>query len=50
MYGVRYVGGRWEEILALVQRFQLVLLPGIVLLVLGGWLYKRWRAKKARRA
>ena len=50
MYGVRNVGGRWEEVLTLVRRFQLVLLPGIVLLVLGGWLYKRWRAKKARRA
>jgi membrane protein DedA with SNARE-associated domain len=50
VYGVRYVGGRWEEILALFQRFQGVLLPGLLLLVLGVWLYRRRRAKKPRRA
>jgi membrane protein DedA with SNARE-associated domain len=41
VYGVRYVGGRWEEILALVQRFQGFLLPGIVVLVLVVWLSTR---------
>jgi membrane protein DedA with SNARE-associated domain len=50
VYGVRYVGGRWEEILALFQRFQGVLLPGLLLLVLGVWLYRSRRAKKSRRA
>lgn len=32
VYGVRYVGGRWEDILAGVQRFQAVLIPGALLL------------------
>jgi membrane protein DedA with SNARE-associated domain len=41
VYGVRYVGGRWGEILALIQRFQGFLLPGVLLLVLGLWLYRR---------
>jgi membrane-associated protein len=45
VYGVRYVGGRWGEILALVSRFQGVLLPGVVVLVLGVWLYRRRHAK-----
>lgn len=48
VYGVRYLGGRWQEILALVQRFQGFLLPGLVLLALGLWLYSRWRSKSAR--
>ena len=47
VYGVRYLGGRWQEILALVQRFQGFLLPGLVLLALGLWLYSRWRSKSA---
>lgn len=49
VYGVRYVGGRWQEILALVQRFQGFLLPGLVLLALalGLWLYSRRRSKSA---
>lgn len=45
VYGVRYVGGRWQEILALMQRFQGVLLPVFVLLVIGVWLLARRRAK-----
>jgi membrane protein DedA with SNARE-associated domain len=50
VYSVRYVGGRWQEISALLQRFQGVLVPALLLLVLGVWLYQRWRAKKSRRA
>lgn len=46
VYGVRYVGGRWEEILALMQRFQGVLLPVFVLLIVGVWLLARRRAKR----
>jgi membrane protein DedA with SNARE-associated domain len=46
VYGVRYVGGRWEEILALMQRFQGVLLPVFVLLIVGIWLLARRRAKR----
>jgi membrane protein DedA with SNARE-associated domain len=45
VYGVRYVGGRWEEILALMQRFQGVLLPAFVVLIVGIWLLARRRAK-----
>jgi membrane protein DedA with SNARE-associated domain len=45
VYGVRYVGGRWEEILALMQRFQGVLLPVFFLLVVGVWLLARRRAR-----
>jgi membrane protein DedA with SNARE-associated domain len=45
VYGVRYVGGRWQEILALMQRFQDVLLPVFILLVAGVWLLTRRRAK-----
>jgi len=45
VYGVRYVGGRWQEILALMQRFQGVLLPVFILLVIGVWLLTRRRAK-----
>jgi membrane protein DedA with SNARE-associated domain len=46
VYGVRYVGGRWEEILALMQRFQGVLLPVFVLLIVAIWLLARRRAKR----
>jgi membrane protein DedA with SNARE-associated domain len=45
VYGVRYVGGRWEEILAQVQRFQAILLPAFLLLLLCGWLFSRRRMK-----
>jgi membrane-associated protein len=45
VYGVRYVGGRWEEILALMQRFQGVLLPVFFALVVGVWLLARRRAR-----
>lgn len=48
VYGVRYLGGRWQEILAVVQRFQGLLVPGVVLLVLGLWLYSRRRPKSTR--
>ena len=43
VYGVRYVGGRWEDILALMQRFQGWLVPAFVLLVLAVW----WLARRS---
>ena len=46
VYGVRYVGGNWEQILALVTRFQFVLVPVIVFVVFGLWLYARGRGKR----
>jgi membrane protein DedA with SNARE-associated domain len=47
VYGVRYVGGRWEEILAMIHRFQGVIVPAIVVLLLAVWLYRRTQNKKA---
>ncbi|RYF40728.1 MAG: DedA family protein [Comamonadaceae bacterium] len=47
VYGVRYVGGRWEEIMALVGRFQGALVAAVVVVVLALWLLGRWR--KSRR-
>ena len=35
VYGVRYVGGRWQEILATLQRLQGYLLPAVALAVLA---------------
>lgn len=43
VYGVRYLGGRWEQIVDTVQRFQAVLVPGVMLVLLGLWLYRRAR-------
>jgi membrane protein DedA with SNARE-associated domain len=46
VYGVRYLGGRWEEILAQLQRLQGMLLPAAVLLALAAWLYLRRRRRR----
>lgn len=35
VYGVRFVGGRWQEILATIERFQVVLLVGLVAIALA---------------
>ncbi len=43
VYGVRYLGGRWEQIVDTVQQFQSVLVPAAVLVLLGVWLYRRAR-------
>ncbi|MBK9572791.1 MAG: DedA family protein [Rhodoferax sp.] len=48
VYGVRYVGGRWEEILDLIHRFQSVIVSAIVVLLLAVWLYRRNRPKETR--
>lgn len=48
VYGVRYVGGRWQEIMALVGRFQGWLVAFVVLLLAGLWLFGRWRRASAR--
>ena len=42
VYGVRYVGGNWEHILAKVQRFQGVIVASVLALLLGAWLYRRF--------
>ncbi len=41
VYGVRYVGGRWQEILAAMQQMQSYLVPAAVLVALALWLYRR---------
>jgi membrane protein DedA with SNARE-associated domain len=48
VYGVRYLGGRWESILAHAQGLQGPLIGTVVLLVLGAWLYARRRAARSR--
>ncbi|TWO71716.1 DedA family protein [Caenimonas sedimenti] len=48
VYGVRYVGGRWQEIMALVGQFQGVLVGAVVVLALLVWAAARWRRTRAR--
>lgn len=43
VYGVRYVGGRWQDIMALVGRFQWVLVGAVVVLALALWGWAGWR-------
>lgn len=43
VYSVRYVGGRWEEILQRLQGLQTWLLPAVLVLAIGGWLVSRRR-------
>jgi membrane protein DedA with SNARE-associated domain len=50
VYGVRYVGGRWEDIMALVSQFQGVLAGGVLVLVFAGWLYARIRRSRGARS
>lgn len=45
VYGVRYVGGRWQEILDAMQKVQGYLLPAVVLLVLAIWAYRHFKTK-----
>lgn len=45
VYGVRYVGGRWQEILAAMQQLQGYLLPAVVLVVLAVGLYRHRLSK-----
>ena len=47
VYGVRYVGGSWQEILVLVQRFQGVLIPAVLVLAAAWWVWRLHRARSA---
>ena len=47
VYGVRFVGGRWEEILAAIHRLQAVLLIGLAALALALLAFRALR-KRAR--
>ena len=46
VYGVRYVGGRWEEILGLLQRFQGVIVAAIAVGLLALWWRRRRRLSR----
>lgn len=46
IYSVRYVGGNWQQILQQTHQFQGVLVPTLVVLATGVWLWSRWRAKR----
>jgi len=45
VYGVRFVGGRWEEILATVRQFQVALLIGLAVLALLVLAHRAWRRR-----
>ncbi|HZY18144.1 MAG TPA: DedA family protein [Ramlibacter sp.] len=47
VYAVRYVGGRWQDILAALQRWQAVLWPLLAVLLVAGWI--AWRARRRGR-
>jgi len=49
VYGVRYVGGRWQEIMSVVGQFQGALVAGVAVLLLALWLFSRWRRARAAR-
>lgn len=50
VYGVRYVGGNWERIRALLGEFQGLLVAVVVALVVALWLYARFRRARAGRS
>lgn len=50
VYGVRYVGGNWKQIMEVVGQFQGVLVAGVVVLLLAVWMFARWRRAKAARS
>lgn len=47
VYGVRYVGGQWDSILAAVERWQAVLWPVLGVIVLGLLLRRFMRRRRA---
>jgi membrane protein DedA with SNARE-associated domain len=45
VYGVRFVGGRWQQILGAIEQFQVYLLSALALLALV-FLARRWLRHK----
>ena len=43
VYGVRFVGGRWQQILAYIKQFQVALLIGLALVALALFVWRRMR-------
>lgn len=46
VYGVRYVGGRWQEIMALFGRFQGAIVMAVLLLLVV-WVLRGWHRRRA---
>ena len=49
VYAVRAVGGRWQDILDRVMRWQGVLLPCVIAAIAAALLYWRWRQRQRAR-
>ena len=47
VYGVRFVGGRWQQILAYIKQFQVALLVGLALVALAFFVWRRLRRSSA---
>ena len=47
VYGVRFVGGRWQEILAYIKQFQVVLLIALAVVAIAFVLWRRMRRNAA---
>lgn len=45
VYGVRYVGGNWQQVLDRLAGVQVLLIPALLLLAGGLWLYRRRRRR-----
>ena len=43
VYGVRFVGGRWQQILAYIKQFQVALLIGLALAAVAFVVWRRLR-------
>jgi membrane protein DedA with SNARE-associated domain len=50
VYAVRYVGGRWQDIIAHIRDFQSILVPTVLLVALAVWLVLRARARTGKAA
>lgn len=49
VYTVRYIGGRWQEITAWIQRSADVLTIGLLVALVAAFAYARWRRARAAR-
>jgi membrane protein DedA with SNARE-associated domain len=45
VYGVRFVGGRWQEILRYIERFQTGFVVALLALF-GAWMLRRWYKRR----
>jgi hypothetical protein len=47
VYGVRFVGGRWQEILGYIKQFQVALLIALALAAIAFVVWRRMRRNAA---